>query len=87
MEVKIARFTLYYSCLSVFDVSNAEKHFYGYTTKYNTVIERINWYWREYRQKCQTRTKKKSFITILSEQFEEKALSMLNTSKCWQAII
>lgn len=31
MEMKIVRFTLYYSCLSVFDVSNAEKHFYGYT--------------------------------------------------------
>lgn len=72
------------------DVSNAEKHFYRYITKYNTVIERINWYWVEYRQmdiKCQTTTKKKGSIKIFSEQFEEKLLHRLNTSKCWQAII
>lgn len=78
-------------CPSVlFDVSNAEKHFYRYTTKCNTGIERINWYWVEYRQmgiKCQTRTKKKSYIRIFNERFEEKALSRLNTSKYWQAII
>lgn len=91
MEVKIVIFTLCCSCLSMlFDVLDVEKHFYRYTTRYNTVTERINWYWVEYRQmgiKCQTRTKKKIFIKIFSEQFEEKALSRLNTSKCWQAII
>lgn len=72
------------------DLSNAEKHFYRYITKYNTVIERINWYWVEYRQmdiKCQTRNKKKGSIKIFSEQFEEKVLHRLDTSKRWQAIV
>lgn len=42
MEIKIVRFTLCCRSISVlFDVPNAEMHFYKYTFKFSTVIEGI----------------------------------------------